>query len=31
LAFAAHRSVGASDCLPGAKILTIHLLTCSTI
>jgi hypothetical protein len=31
LVFAAHRSVGASDCLSGVKNLTIHLLTCSTI
>src|SRR5688572_3268816 len=31
LVFAAHRSAGASNCLPGVKILTIHLLTCSTI
>jgi hypothetical protein len=31
LVFAAHHVVGASDYLPGVKILTIHLLTCSTI
>jgi hypothetical protein len=31
LVFAVHRAVGASDCLPGEKILTIHILTCSTI
>jgi hypothetical protein len=30
LVFAAHRAAGASNCLPGVKILTIHLLTCST-
>jgi hypothetical protein len=24
LVFAAHRAVGASDCFPGVKILTIH-------
>jgi hypothetical protein len=28
---AAHRAAGASSCLPGVKILTIQLLTCSTI
>ena len=31
LIFAAHRSAGASNCLPGVIILMIHLLTCSTI
>src|SRR6187455_1383674 len=31
LVVVAHRAVSASDCLPGEKILTIHLLTCSTI